>query len=74
MSALCEHYGWPPDFWRRKPAGQHSMGWLEFRAFLREMHTSRTRRHQGQHANPSSWAGAHLDPWHQQNRARWAKA
>lgn len=53
---LCEHYHWPPDFWRR-------MGWREFRAWISERARSVRAQTEGQTTSPDSWANRERDPW-----------
>ncbi len=54
IGALCEHYGWPHDFYR-------TMGWREFRCFLREMNASRARRAKAHTTSVDSWRGSEND-------------
>jgi len=63
IGALCEHYHWPPDFWRQ-------MGWRELRAWLRELNRSARRRREGSRTHPDSWAGKEGDPFWAQVAAK----
>lgn len=60
---LCEHYHWPPDFWR-------PMGWREFRAWLRERARSIERRNRGSQTSTDSWSNRASDPWWDEQRKR----
>jgi hypothetical protein len=55
IGALCKHFGWAHDFWRR-------MGWIEFTTWL-EVLQAQT---QPAEVDPGSWKGKEQDPWWQQ--------
>jgi hypothetical protein len=63
VSLLCDTYHWPPDFWR-------SMGWREFKAWLRERRQLVERQNQAHTSDPNTWAGAERDGWWAQQRAK----
>jgi len=61
---LCEHYKWPPDFWK-------TMGWGTFWAWLRERNRSIRAQNEAGKASPHSWRGRAQDPfWTEQDAKR----
>lgn len=64
LDALCSHYHWPHDFWRR-------MGWRELRSWLGAMRRAREAQASAVVTAPGSWSGAEGDPfWQQARRGR----
>jgi hypothetical protein len=56
---MCAHFGWAHDFWRRTPGRPKGMGWLEFKAWIRELNRQRSAKEM----SPDSWKGRESDPW-----------
>lgn len=76
MAFLCEHYGFPPNFWHAPgmSVATHDgrMGWREFMGYLHERSEALRRQAEGNRTTPGSWAGRDQDPWwdEQHRRAR----
>lgn len=64
MGALCEHFHWPPDYWR-------TMGYREFFGWLGVRQRQVRARNEANKVGPNSWAGRENDAfWAEQDAKR----